>query len=74
MLIVAGHVSREYEPSDDQYLEPELRLFFRDVWPKMSEDEQGVMRGFVEVLGQRIQGGILVTPECPIATPSETFF
>ena len=42
----ASHVSREYEPSDDQYLEPEFRLFFRDVWPRMSEDERGVVSEF----------------------------
>ena len=50
----AGHVSREYQPSDDDYLEPELRLFFRDVWPKMSEDERGVVRDFVEMFKKRV--------------------
>ena len=54
VLHAAGHVSREYEPSDDQYLEPEMRLFFRDVWPRMSEDYQDVLKEFTSLLRQRM--------------------
>jgi len=53
VMHAAGHVSREYEPSDDEYLEPVLRVFFRDVWPKMSEDEKGVVKDFMEMLKMR---------------------
>ena len=54
VLHAAGHVSSEYEPSDDRYLDPELRLFFRDVWPKMSKCEQDILREFTSLLGQRM--------------------
>ena len=53
VLHEAGHVSSAYEPSDDQYLEPELRLFFRDAWLKMSEDEQGVIKDFIQMMRTR---------------------
>ena len=54
MLIAAGHVTGEIE-SDDQLLEPEMRLFFRDVWSRMSEEERGVVRNFIEVLTVRVR-------------------
>ena len=56
VLHAAGHVSREYEPSDDQYLEPGMRLFFRDVWPRMGEDKRGLVRDFIEVFTVRVRG------------------
>ncbi len=68
MFIAAGHVSREYEPSDDQHLEPERRLFFRDVLPGMSEDKQGVVRDFMEMVRMRMNhNAVLIgrTNECP---------
>ena len=53
MLTAAGYLSDEHEPSDEQLLEPQLRVFFRDVWPRMSEDEKGMVRDFVEMLRSR---------------------
>jgi len=55
MLSAAGYLSDGHEPSDEQLLEPQLRVFFRDVWPRMSEDERGVVREFVGVLTQRVR-------------------
>jgi transcriptional regulator with XRE-family HTH domain len=55
VLHAAGHVSREYQPSDDDYLEPELRLFFRNVWPKMSEDEQGLVKDVMGIFRARVE-------------------
>ena len=53
VLSAAGHVTVEVE-SDERLLEPEMRLFFKDTWPQMSEDERGVLRELVGVLGARI--------------------
>jgi len=55
MLRAAGrYLSDGHEPSDDQLLEPELRVFFRDVWPNMSEDERGMVREFVGMVKSRM--------------------
>lgn len=53
VLAAAGYVTGDVN-ADDQLLEPELRLFFRDTWPQMSEDEQGVLKELAGVLGARI--------------------
>jgi transcriptional regulator with XRE-family HTH domain len=54
MLTSAGYLSDGHEPSDDQLLEPEFRVFFRDVWPRMSEDERGVVRDFLFMFTVRV--------------------
>ena len=54
ILRAAGHITCELV-GDEQLLEPEFRLFFRDVWPRMSEDERGVVREFLWVLRTRVK-------------------
>jgi transcriptional regulator with XRE-family HTH domain len=54
MLTAAGYLSDGHELSDEQLLEPELRVFFRDVWPRMSEDEKGMVRDFLFVFTTRV--------------------
>ena len=53
MLTAAGHVTDRLEPSDDELLEPELRVFFRDVWPKMSEDERQLVKDTATMIAER---------------------
>ncbi len=54
MLAAAGLIAEGEEKSDDQYLEPEFRVFFRDVWPKMSEDERQLMRDMIAMMKARV--------------------
>ena len=49
----AGFLSEE-TPSDEDILEdPELRLFFRDEWNKLSDDEKDWFKGFVRMMKER---------------------
>ena len=36
-------------------LEPELRVFFADDWPDLSEDERELLRDFVRMLKTRLK-------------------
>jgi len=53
VLHAAGHVSDGHQPSDDEYLEPELRVFFRDVWPRMSEDACLLLKDMLVMMTSR---------------------
>lgn len=56
MLEAAGQLPPAAETRDDgALLEPELRLFFRDDWPSLTEDEQGLLRDFVRMLKTRLK-------------------
>ncbi len=54
MLTAAGLIAEGEEKSDDQYLEPEFRVFFRDVWPRMSEDERQLTKDMVAMMKGRV--------------------
>ena len=55
MLTAAGHVTDRLEPSDDELLEPELRVFFREVWSRMSENEQEIVMDYVGMVRIRVE-------------------
>ena len=54
MLAAVGHVS-DYQQSDSQYLEPAERLFFRNTWKQLSEDERSLLRDAMRMLRNRVK-------------------
>ena len=53
MLRAVGYLS-ERRPSDGELIgDPELRLFFQDDWPGLSEDEREWFKCFVRVMKMR---------------------
>ena len=56
MLRASGYVQPVAEAADDRlFLEPELRLFFRDDWPKLTDDERELLRDFARMLKTRLR-------------------
>jgi transcriptional regulator with XRE-family HTH domain len=56
MLEAAGQLPPDPELGrDGALLEPELRLFFRDDWRALSQDEQDLLRDFVRMLKTRLR-------------------
>jgi transcriptional regulator with XRE-family HTH domain len=55
MLAATGVIGEGEEKSDNQYMEPEVRVFFRDVWPRMNEDERGVVSDYLQVMRVRVE-------------------
>jgi len=55
MLKLAGIVSDDDgRQSDEELLDPELRVFFRDAWPRMSDAKKELMRDLMWALGKRV--------------------
>jgi len=55
MLRLAGIVSDDDgRQSDEELLDPELRVFFRDAWPRMSDAKKELMRDLMWALGKRV--------------------
>jgi transcriptional regulator with XRE-family HTH domain len=53
MFKAAGYLS-ETVPSDEELIDdPELRLFFRDEWKYLSDDEKEWFKGFVRMIKER---------------------
>ena len=53
MFKAAGYLS-ETVPSDEELIDdPELRLFFRDEWKHLSDDEKEWFKGFVRMIKER---------------------
>lgn len=53
MFKEAGFLS-ENVPSDEELIDdPELRLFFRDEWQHLSQDEREWFKGFVRMIKER---------------------
>jgi transcriptional regulator with XRE-family HTH domain len=53
MFKEAGYLS-EATPSDEELIDdPELRLFFRDEWKYLSDDEKEWFKGFVRMIKER---------------------
>ena len=53
VLQAAGYLS-ERQPSDGELIgDPELRLFFQDDWPGLSEDERDWFKCFVRIMKMR---------------------
>ncbi len=56
MLEAAGQLPPAAETTDDgALLEPELRLFFRDDWDSLTDDERELLRDFVRMLKTRLK-------------------
>ena len=55
VLRAAGYLPPSAEQHDDTLLEPELRVFFADDWPDLSEDERELLRDFVRMLKTRLK-------------------
>ena len=54
MFREAGYLSQTPPPSDEELLDdPELRLFFRDEWKHLSDDEKEWFKGFVRMMKVR---------------------
>ncbi|MEA3253485.1 MAG: helix-turn-helix transcriptional regulator [Chloroflexota bacterium] len=52
----AGYLS-EAVPTDEELIDdPELRLFFRDEWQHLSDDEREWFKGFVRMMKERRRG------------------
>ena len=67
MLAAAGYVS-DYHHSDDEYLEPPERLFFRDTWGKLSKDERSLLRDTMRMLRNRVKTRNNGFPDADAAT------
>lgn len=55
VLRAAGYLPPALEQKDDTLLEPEMRLFFVDDWPQLTDDEQDLLRDFVRMLKTRLR-------------------
>jgi len=54
MFREAGYLSETPPPSDEELIgDPELRLFFRDEWKYLSDDEKEWFKGFVRMIKVR---------------------
>lgn len=54
MFREAGYFSETPPPSDEELIgDPELRLFFRDEWKHLSDDEREWFKGFVRMIKMR---------------------
>jgi len=54
MFREAGYLSEIPPPSDEELIgDPELRLFFRDEWKYLSDDEKEWFKGFVRMIKVR---------------------
>lgn len=54
MFREAGYLSETPPPSDEELIgDPELRLFFRDEWKYLSDDEKDWFKGFVRMIKVR---------------------
>jgi len=63
MLEAAGKLPPAPEVGHDSaLLEPELRLFFRDDWGTLTQDEQELLRDFIRMLKTRLKRRQLQTP------------
>lgn len=55
ILTAAGHLDHQAESHDDLLQDPELRLFFRDDWPGLSDDEREMLFDFIRMLKTRVR-------------------
>ena len=56
MFKEAGYLSGTV-PTDEELIDdPELRLFFRDEWKHLSDDEKEWFKGFVRMIKERRRG------------------
>lgn len=55
MLTAAGHLQGPVEYNAETLQDPELRLFFRDDWPRLSEEERELLRDFIRMLKLRVR-------------------
>jgi len=56
MFKEAGYLSNTV-PTDEELIDdPELRLFFRDEWKHLSDDEKEWFKGFVRMIKERRRG------------------
>ena len=53
MFREAGFLSEETLSDEDILEDPELRLFFRDEWKQLSNDEKDWFKGFVRMMKER---------------------
>ncbi len=56
MLHAAGYLNAtSATQNNDLVTDPELRLFFRDEWPSLTEEERGLLKDFIRMLKTRIR-------------------
>jgi transcriptional regulator with XRE-family HTH domain len=55
ILTAAGHLDHHADSRDDLLQDPELRLFFRDDWPRLSDDERELLFDFIRMLKTRVR-------------------
>lgn len=56
MLRTAGYLNAtQTAQTEDIITDPELRLFFRDEWPNLTDVERGLLKDFVRMLKTRIR-------------------
>ncbi len=56
MLRAAGYLNAtQSSQTEDIVTDPELRLFFRDEWPNLTDVERGLLKDFVRMLKTRIR-------------------
>ncbi len=56
MLRAAGYLNAtQAAQTEDIVTDPELRLFFRDEWPNLTDVERGLLKDFVRMLKTRIR-------------------
>ena len=56
MLRAAGYLNAtQAAQTEDIITDPELRLFFRDEWPNLTDVERGLLKDFVRMLKIRIR-------------------
>jgi len=56
MLRAAGYLNAtQATQNEDIITDPELRLFFRDEWPNLTDVERGLLKDFVRMLKTRIR-------------------
>jgi transcriptional regulator with XRE-family HTH domain len=56
MLRAAGYLNAtQAAQTEDIITDPELRLFFRDEWPNLTDIERGLLKDFVRMLKTRIR-------------------
>jgi len=55
ILTAAGHLEQAVLSPDEILHDPELRLFFRDDWPRLSDEEHELLRDFIRMLKSRVR-------------------